>query len=248
MKGADLEEAMASAVDRIVRAREGASALDRAIEAVVGTIGRFRGKNATSYLEAYRAEMVMRNIPEDRRLAGFPRVAMPSIHTEVLGVRDESRTWEEFEGSLLEKYGHDDALQLSKHDFMEWVETPEKGRSASALLWEFKERFAHLSALDRAVLDTGRVLLFVKSVDARDREKVGLLLETNDGLTAVENQAQRRRTVTAIAAVGRIRVNGIWPVGTDGGGAVGRIGENRIRPVVLDSRISANWIRLVARI
>jgi hypothetical protein len=32
----------------------------------------------------------------------------------------------------------------------------------------------------------------------------------------IENQAQRRRTVTAVAAVGRIRVNGIRPVGTDG--------------------------------
>ena len=66
MRGPDLVEAMASAVDRIVSACEGTCALDRAIEAVVGTIGRFNGKDATSYLEAYRAEMVMRDIPEDR--------------------------------------------------------------------------------------------------------------------------------------------------------------------------------------
>jgi hypothetical protein len=52
MTGAHLLEAMASAVDQIVSAREGANALDRAVEAVVGTIGRFGGKNATSYLEA----------------------------------------------------------------------------------------------------------------------------------------------------------------------------------------------------
>jgi hypothetical protein len=63
---------MASAVDRIVSAREGAGTLDRAIEAVVDSIGGFGGKNATSYLEAYRAKMVMRDIPEDRRLSGFP--------------------------------------------------------------------------------------------------------------------------------------------------------------------------------
>jgi hypothetical protein len=66
MRGADLAEVMASAVDQIVSAREGASGLDWAIEAVVGTIGRFSGKNTMSYLEAYRAEMVMRDIPEDR--------------------------------------------------------------------------------------------------------------------------------------------------------------------------------------
>ena len=105
MRGSDLAEAMASAVDRMVNAREGAGALDRAIEAVVGTIGRFTGKDATKYLASYGAEMLMRDIPEERRLAGFPRVAMPSIHAEVLEVRAESRTWEEFEGRLLEKYG-----------------------------------------------------------------------------------------------------------------------------------------------
>ena len=69
MRGSELAEAMATTVDRIVSAREGICTLDRAIEAVVGTIGRFGGKNATSYLEAYRAEMVMRDIPEDKRLS-----------------------------------------------------------------------------------------------------------------------------------------------------------------------------------
>ena len=69
MTGLELAEAMATAVDRIVSIREGTSALGKAIEAIVGTIGRFGGNNATSYLEAYRAEMVMRDIPEDKRLS-----------------------------------------------------------------------------------------------------------------------------------------------------------------------------------
>jgi hypothetical protein len=42
---------------------------------------------------------------------------------------------------------------------MEWVESPGKGRNASALLREFEERFARLSTLDRTVLDTSRILL-----------------------------------------------------------------------------------------
>ena len=86
MRGSDLAEAMASAVDRLVNAREGTSALDRAIEAVIGTIGRFSGKNATKYLASYGAEILMQDIPEERRLAGFPRVATSSIHAEVLEV------------------------------------------------------------------------------------------------------------------------------------------------------------------
>ena len=67
---------------------------------------------------------------------------------------------------------------------MEWVESPGKGRNASVLLREFEEHFARLQALDRTILDTSRVLLFVKSVDERDRDQVGSLLETEDGLTA----------------------------------------------------------------
>ena len=51
---------------------------------------------------------------------------------------------------------------------MDWVETLGKGRNALVLLREFEERFAWLSVLDRTVLDTSRVLLFVKVVDARD--------------------------------------------------------------------------------
>ena len=73
MRGSDLAEAMASAVDRIVSAREGTGTLDRAIEVVVSTISRFSGKDATSYLASYRAEMVMRDISEERHLTGFPR-------------------------------------------------------------------------------------------------------------------------------------------------------------------------------
>ena len=69
MRGSELTEAVAAIVDRIVSAREGTGTLDRAIEAIVGTIGRFSGRDVTSYLESYRAEMVMRDIPEDRLLA-----------------------------------------------------------------------------------------------------------------------------------------------------------------------------------
>ena len=53
MRRSELAKAMASAIDRIVSAREGTGALDRAIEAIDDTIGRCSEKDATSYLEAY---------------------------------------------------------------------------------------------------------------------------------------------------------------------------------------------------
>ena len=85
MRGSELAEAMAVAVDRLMSARKGTGTLGRA----VGTIGRFEGKDGTSYLKAYRAEMIMRDIPEDRRFS------------DVLEVLARCQSWEEFEGRLL---------------------------------------------------------------------------------------------------------------------------------------------------
>ena len=65
MRVTELAEAMATVVDRLVSAREGTSALNRAIKTIIGTIGWFGGKNVMSYLEAYWTEMIMRDIPED---------------------------------------------------------------------------------------------------------------------------------------------------------------------------------------
>ena len=119
IRGTELAEAMVAAVDRLVSAREGTGALDRAIESIVSTIGQFCRKNAMSYLEAYRSEMIMRDIQVDKRLSGFPRVVSLSIHAEVFKVQTAFRNWEEFEGRLLEKYGYEDSLRLSKREFMD---------------------------------------------------------------------------------------------------------------------------------
>ena len=135
VRGGELAEAMAAAVDRLVNARENSSRLDGAIETIFVTTGQFNGRDVTNYLEAYKAEMLMRDIPEDRRLSKFPRVVTPSIHAEV---QADYRNWQDFKERLLERYGLDDSLRLSKRELIEWVELPNKGRNTSMLLLEFK--------------------------------------------------------------------------------------------------------------
>ena len=127
MRGSEFGEAMAVVVDHLVSAHEGMSALDRAIEATVDKVGWFGGKDATSYLEAYRSEMQMRNISKDRELTGFHRVVTPSIHAEVLEVQAGCRDWADFAERILERYNFDDSLRLSKKAFMDWVDNPGKG-------------------------------------------------------------------------------------------------------------------------
>ena len=134
MRGSELTEAMTVIVDLMVNARKGMRTLDRAIEAIFGMIDRFNGKDVTSYLEAYKAEMLMRDVPKNRRLSVFHRVVTPSIHAKVLKVQADCRNWQDFEGQLLKRYGLDDLLRLSKRELMEWVELPRKGRNTSVLL------------------------------------------------------------------------------------------------------------------
>ena len=116
--------------------------------------------------------MLMRDIGQERRLTFFARVAMPSIHVEVLNVEVVCRDWSELEERLLERYGFDDSLRMSKREVMEWLKLLGKGRNKIVLLQEFERRLARFSALDRTVFDTSKVMLFIKAVDMRDREKL----------------------------------------------------------------------------
>ena len=71
---------MVVAVDHLVNARESSAGLDRAIEMIISTMGRFNGRNVMSYLKVYKAKILMWGIPEDKRLSGFAQVVMQSIH------------------------------------------------------------------------------------------------------------------------------------------------------------------------
>ena len=65
-------------------------------------------------------------------------MVLRSIHAKVLEVQAACRNLEEFEGRLLERYGYDDSLRLSKREFMDWVESLGKERNTSELLQEFE--------------------------------------------------------------------------------------------------------------
>ena len=49
MRGSELAKAMAEVVDHLVNDHESMGGLERAIEMIVSTIGRFNGKDVTSY-------------------------------------------------------------------------------------------------------------------------------------------------------------------------------------------------------
>ena len=49
--------------------------------------------------------------------------------------------------------------------------------SERGTLQEFNQRFTCVVVVDKTILDSSKVLLFLKAVDVKDRRDLGLLLE-----------------------------------------------------------------------
>ena len=67
-------------------------------------------------------------------------------------------------------------------------------QSAMDAFLEFECRFAQLTGLDQRLVGVDKVLLFVKSIDRRERNAIGILLEDDDGANGLtENWAEVER-------------------------------------------------------
>ena len=59
MQGEHLATMMATTMDKMMQERENTTGLNQAIEMVIGTTGRFNGKDVSPYLEMYKVEMLI---------------------------------------------------------------------------------------------------------------------------------------------------------------------------------------------
>ena len=64
---------------------------------------------------------------------------------------------------------------------MDWVDSSNKMLSANATFQELEERFGRLSTVNQTIIDSTKVLLFIKVADMKDQMELGLLLENVDG-------------------------------------------------------------------
>ena len=56
----------------------------------------------------------------------------------MLELQANHRNWSEFEERLLERYGLDDSLQMTK-ELMDWLDLREKGINTTMILLEFEK-------------------------------------------------------------------------------------------------------------
>ena len=187
----NLAQRMARMMDQMLQARDNVAGLDIAINRIVDDNGCFEGKDVPWCLEPYKIEMRKKGIPMERQVASFSRIVTSSLYSRVLELQEANLEWSSFEQSLLEEYGFGGSSRMTKKDLMDWVDSTNKELNASAMLHEFEQRFDCLPALDQTILDSSKVLLFIKSVDVKDRRDLELLLENDEGL--ISNWAALKR-------------------------------------------------------
>ena len=95
-------------------------ATQQAIECVVERVIRFNGDKVPFYMEAYIAEMGVRNVNDALRLKFFYRIAAPRIHVEVKELGEAHSSWETFEEALWRAYGKP-LRSRTRRDFDKWV-------------------------------------------------------------------------------------------------------------------------------
>ncbi|KAL3686248.1 hypothetical protein R1sor_004270 [Riccia sorocarpa] len=182
--------------------------------------------------------MDVNRVPEDEMVRSFELAVTPELreHVKVL-IAVSRNNWEQFSRAMREQYFVEDADRVTKRSFLEWVEQPNKGLSATALLREFDTRYSLLTRMERMVLEDTKTELFLRAADPELQERLEMRLEDNEaegGLTTnwrkvqdavelLEKQEQRkergviRRFVpTAPAAVPIVPIAQIPVVSTVG--------------------------------
>ena len=127
--------------------RDNSGDLDKAIEKIVDANGPINGKDVTRYLEGYKTEMWMMDIPVWKQLSSFARVVASNHYSRILEKKEQAgfgNFWTKLTWGM---YGFDDSFQMTRKDLMYWVDSPTKVLSINATFHEFEQRFGCLSAL-----------------------------------------------------------------------------------------------------
>ena len=83
--------------------------------------------------------------------------------------------------SLINKTSYKKVEGQSLYKFNQLVSSMKTHQSAMYAFVEFECHFAKLSKRDQRLVGVDKVLMFVKSIDLKERKAIGIQLEDNDG-------------------------------------------------------------------
>jgi hypothetical protein len=106
------------------RKNSGSHEATKALKGVVDKVGRFEGKNISSFLRAYVCEFEMHQVEEGRMRQTFDLAVVPEIRERIQEIREDANvtSWATFEERLRDEYFDEDSERMSKKSFLDWVE------------------------------------------------------------------------------------------------------------------------------
>ena len=81
----------------------------------------------------------------------------------------------------MEAYRYKEPKRCKLYEFDQWLSSLKTHQSAMHAFVEFECRFAQLSERDQRLVGVEKVLMFVKSIDRKERNAIGIRLEDDDG-------------------------------------------------------------------
>ena len=162
---ADEVAKLVAIVKHRMRARDNDASLDKVINRTVEIAGQFGGRNITDFLATYKIEMQQRDVIEEKQISRLKRVMEIGLQGRIREIQATHTTWVGFERALLAEYILEDALRMTHHTLMKWIEKKGTNVNTSGVYTKFDQMYNRLPRTDQTLLEGDKVLYFLKAVD-----------------------------------------------------------------------------------
>ena len=202
-----LMEAMTKRMMEFLREGKRRNEAQQVVERVVERMSYFNGAEVHNFLEVYNGEMDSRGVDEAMRREYFFRVVAQPILKDVKKLLEAHDSWVTFEKALLEAYVYKRPKGRDRRDFDEWVASTKTHQGAMQAFLDFESRFSQLSEREQRLVGVDKVLMFVKSIDRRERMAIGLKLEEDDGANGLIEDWRKVESLCRLHDKGRARIS-----------------------------------------
>ena len=176
----------------------------QAVDRVVEQVSYFNGTEVQSFLEVYNGEMDSRGVDQAMRREYFFRVVAQPILKDVKKLLEAHDSWVTFEKALLEAYGYERSKGRDRRDFDQWVASAKTHQGATQAFLDFDRHFSKLSEREQRLVGVDKFLLFVKSIDRRERMDIGLKLEDDDSANGLIEDWRKVESIVLIVLIDQI--------------------------------------------
>ena len=101
-----------------MRSRDNDVRVEKVVDRIVEIMGQFNGRNITEFLDAYKREMIQRNIYEARQISSFKRVVANNVQRWVIELQEGKTKWFEFDNGPSPRR-EDNVVRVRNRGFVE---------------------------------------------------------------------------------------------------------------------------------